>query len=56
MKMQLAEIAKAINSTCEGNDQTVITSVAFDSRKISEGGLFVPLKGERDGHDGHSGL
>ncbi|WLS84665.1 UDP-N-acetylmuramoyl-tripeptide--D-alanyl-D-alanine ligase [Lactobacillus apis] len=51
MKMQLAEIAKAINSTCEGNDQTVITSVAFDSRKISEGGLFVPLKGERDGHD-----
>lgn len=51
MKMQLAEIAKAINSTCEGNDQTVINSVAFDSRKISEGGLFVPLKGERDGHD-----
>ncbi|WEV50790.1 UDP-N-acetylmuramoyl-tripeptide--D-alanyl-D-alanine ligase [Lactobacillus sp. ESL0731] len=51
MKMQLAEIAKAINSTCEGDEQTIITSVAFDSRKITDGGLFVPLKGERDGHD-----
>ncbi len=51
MKMQLAEIAKALNTTCEGDDKTIITSVAFDSRKISEGGLFVPLAGERDGHD-----
>lgn len=51
MKMQLAEIAKALDTTCEGDDQTVITSVAFDSRKITEGGLFVPLNGERDGHD-----
>ncbi len=51
MKMQLAEIAKALNTTCEGDDKTIITSVAFDSRKISEGGLFVPLTGERDGHD-----
>ncbi|MBA1394217.1 UDP-N-acetylmuramoyl-tripeptide--D-alanyl-D-alanine ligase, partial [Lactobacillus sp. XV13L] len=50
MKMQLAEIAKAINSTCEGNCETVITSVAFDSRKIEDGGLFVPLQGDRDGH------
>lgn len=51
MKMQLAEIAKALDTTCEGDDQTIITSVAFDSRKITEGGLFVPLDGERDGHD-----
>lgn len=51
MKMQLAEIAKAINANCEGSDQTVITSVAFDSRKITEGGLFVPLVSDRDGHD-----
>lgn len=35
MKMQMAEIAKALNTTCEGDDQTVITSVAFDSRKIT---------------------
>ena len=51
MKMQLAEIAQALNTTCEGNEETVITSVAFDSRKITAGGLFVPIKGERDGHD-----
>ncbi len=51
MKMQLAEIAKALNTTCVGDDQTVITSVAFDSRKITDGGLFVPLVGDRDGHD-----
>lgn len=51
MKMQMAEIAKALDKTCEGDDKTVITSVAFDSRKITNGGLFVPLEGERDGHD-----
>lgn len=51
MKMQLAEIAKALNTTCVGDEQTVITSVAFDSRKITYGGLFVPLVGDRDGHD-----
>ncbi|MDF7639486.1 UDP-N-acetylmuramoyl-tripeptide--D-alanyl-D-alanine ligase [Lactobacillus sp. ESL0791] len=51
MKMQLAEIAKALGATCSGNSETIITSVAFDSRKIKEGGLFIPLKGERDGHD-----
>ena len=51
MKMQMAEIAKALNTTCEGDDKTVITSVAFDSRNITTGGLFVPLEGERDGHD-----
>lgn len=51
MKMQLAEIAQALNTTCEGDAETVITSVAFDSRKIKEGALFVPIKGERDGHD-----
>ncbi|WEV41138.1 UDP-N-acetylmuramoyl-tripeptide--D-alanyl-D-alanine ligase [Lactobacillus sp. ESL0684] len=51
MKMQLAEIAKAINATCEGDEQIIVTSVAFDSRKIAAGGLFVPLEGQRDGHD-----
>ena len=51
MKMQLAEIAQALNTSCEGDAETVITSVAFDSRKISQGALFVPIKGERDGHD-----
>ncbi|KRL62558.1 UDP-N-acetylmuramoyl-tripeptide--D-alanyl-D-alanine ligase [Lactobacillus psittaci] len=51
MKMQLAEIAKALNTTIEGQDNPVICSVTFDSRKIDENALFVPLKGERDGHD-----
>lgn len=51
MKMQLAEIAKALNTECEGPAATVITSVSFDSRKIKKGGLFVPLVGQRDGHD-----
>ncbi|GFZ26839.1 UDP-N-acetylmuramoyl-tripeptide--D-alanyl-D-alanine ligase [Lactobacillus corticis] len=51
MKMELAEIAKALGTACEGDDQTVITSVGFDSRKMTDGGLFVPLTGERDGHD-----
>ena len=51
MKMQLAEIAQALNTSCEGDAETVITSVAFDSRKISQGALFIPIKGERDGHD-----
>ncbi|MBZ5943198.1 UDP-N-acetylmuramoyl-tripeptide--D-alanyl-D-alanine ligase, partial [Weissella cibaria] len=27
------------------------TSVQFDSRKLSPGSLFVPIMGERDGHD-----
>lgn len=51
MKMQLAEIAKALGTTIEGKNDPVISSVAFDSRKIKDGALFVPLLGERDGHD-----
>lgn len=51
MKMQLAEIAKALNTTIEGNNDPVICSIAFDSRKIGENALFVPLIGDRDGHD-----
>ena len=35
-----------------GMEETVIKSVTTDSRKITEGCLFIPLKGERfDGHD-----
>lgn len=51
MKMQLAEIAKALGTECQGEETTEITSVAFDSREIKAGGLFVPIKGVRDGHD-----
>lgn len=53
MKMTLAEIAKAINAQ---NDisawkDVVVTSVAFDSRHEQENSLFIPLQGNRDGHE-----
>lgn len=53
MKMQLAEIAKAIHAQ---NDisrwaDVEVSSVDFDSRHIQPGALFVPLKGSRDGHE-----
>lgn len=53
MKMQLGEIASAIsaqNDTSAWN-QIEVSSVAFDSRQLSKGALFVPLEGERDGHE-----
>lgn len=52
MKMELAEIAKAVqaqNDISQWQDLTV-TSVAFDSRTLNPGALFVPLAGAQDGH------
>lgn len=49
MKLTVQEIAQAVGSVM--NDLTEITGVEFDSRKIEKGGLFVPLKGARDGHE-----
>ena len=52
MKMSLAEIAKAIrvqNDIAKWQDLAA-TSVAFDSRALEDGALFVPLMGEQDGH------
>ena len=49
---QIAEITGGtLNDLCDPN--TVVTgTVEFDSRKLTPGGLFVALKGERvDGHD-----
>lgn len=51
MKMQLAEIAKALSAEVVNEKEATITSVDFDSRSIKEGGLFIPLQGARDGHD-----
>lgn len=52
MKMKLAEIAKAVN--VENDISTFadveVTSVAFDSRQVEPGALFVPLVGQQDGH------
>ena len=52
MKMSLAEIAKAIrvqNDIAKWQDLEV-TNVAFDSRALEAGALFIPLMGEQDGH------
>lgn len=53
MKMQLAEIAKAVHAQNDISPwaDLEISSVGFDSRKLGKGALFVPLKGERDGHE-----
>ncbi|AQW21725.1 UDP-N-acetylmuramoyl-tripeptide--D-alanyl-D-alanine ligase [Lentilactobacillus curieae] len=55
MKMTIAEIAQAINADTsllsEDNLNKEITSVDFDSRNIQQDGLFIPLKGEKDGHN-----
>lgn len=51
--IRLSEIAKAVGGTIlNGDSDTVITEVSTDSRKITEGCLFVALVGEKfDGHD-----
>ncbi|WP_054653393.1 UDP-N-acetylmuramoyl-tripeptide--D-alanyl-D-alanine ligase [Limosilactobacillus equigenerosi] len=53
MKMTLAAIATALQipvATPEW-EQIIITDVAFDTRQLTAGSLFVPLTGARDGHD-----
>lgn len=52
MKMQLSEIARVlgVEEIPSNWQQITITSVSFDSRKMKPGALFVPLKGENDGH------
>ncbi|EHJ53294.1 UDP-N-acetylmuramoyl-tripeptide--D-alanyl-D-alanine ligase [Streptococcus macacae] len=53
MKLTLHEIAQAVGAK---NDigiykDAAVHAIEFDSRKIETGDLFLPLKGERDGHD-----
>ena len=56
MKMTLAEIAQAVGAVVS-EDQVaqfkniIIDNIAIDSRKATQGSLFVPLAGQRDGHD-----
>lgn len=52
MKMKIREIAKALqvqNDVSQWEDITV-SSVSFDSRHLAPGALFIPLKGNNDGH------
>ena len=51
MNLTIQEIAQAVGSECSA--LTKITNVEFDSRKITEGSLFVPLAGTRDGHESY---
>lgn len=53
MKMQLGEIAQAVSAQNDTSrwDEVEVSSVAFDSRHLTSGALFVPLEGERDGHE-----
>lgn len=56
MKMTLSEIAQAVGAIIPEQQlskyqQTIITNVAIDSRHAQPGSLFVPLSGQRDGHD-----
>lgn len=52
MKMQVAEIAKAVQAVNaeQAWPDVNVTGVAFDSRKLQAGDLFVPLMGANDGH------
>ncbi|GAB3940580.1 UDP-N-acetylmuramoyl-tripeptide--D-alanyl-D-alanine ligase [Corynebacterium tapiri] len=54
ISMTLAEIAEVVGGTLQAGAQpeaTVTGFVEFDSRKVTKGGLFVALPGERvDGH------
>ncbi|MCL2575500.1 MAG: UDP-N-acetylmuramoyl-tripeptide--D-alanyl-D-alanine ligase [Defluviitaleaceae bacterium] len=51
--LKISDIAAAVggelNNTAIANDY--VNGVSFDTRNISRGMLFVPLKGARDGHD-----
>lgn len=53
MKLTLGEIAQALHTKITNPkwEKIAITAAEFNSRKIESGGLFVPLKGARDGHD-----
>lgn len=50
MEFRAAEIATAVGGTLHGPD-VVVTGANFDSRLIRSGQLFVPVRGDRDGHD-----
>lgn len=53
MKLTLKEIAQAVGAVNNISqwEELVIDNVQFDTRKSTNGSLFVPLKGTNDGHD-----
>lgn len=52
MEINLETVAKVLNGFVDDSyNDKVIDHIEFDSRKVTPGALFVPLKGQRDGHD-----
>jgi len=51
IQLSLREIADATGGTLHGDPELVIHGVAMDSRAVSQGSLFVAIRGET--HDGH---
>ena len=50
MRFSAGEVAKAVGGTLVGPD-VAIDGASIDSRSIEPGQLFVPIVGERDGHE-----
>lgn len=50
MQLSAADIARATDGRLIGPD-VMVDGVAFDSRELAPGQLFVPVVAERDGHD-----
>ena len=50
MQLRTVDLAAALGGSLEGPD-VVVDGASQDSRAIAPGQLFVPLSGERDGHD-----
>ena len=53
MNLSVQEIARVVGAKNDVShlDDAVINKAEFDSRLITKGDLFLPLKGARDGHD-----
>lgn len=51
MNITLEKLAEVLNAPFQGKDSVAISGVAFDSRHVKEGQLFIALVAENDGHD-----
>lgn len=53
MNLSVQEIARVVGAKNDVShlDDAIINKAEFDSRLITKGDLFLPLKGARDGHD-----
>ncbi|GIC70674.1 UDP-N-acetylmuramoyl-tripeptide--D-alanyl-D-alanine ligase [Fructobacillus tropaeoli] len=51
MNLSLQTIAQATKGSLQGPAEQTVTGVAFDSRQVKAGDLFVALVGDQDGHD-----